>query len=150
MTVNFFSTLDDILVVTKTLTSVASVVCTPYKECNIMNPVLILTYNANILNANYFYIDEWHRYYFMSPPSVTPGQQMIINGEIDPLMTYSDSIRSLTCHVVRQENNTAKYLSDPTLPVKTITQTQNIQFNASPFDTSDKTKMHFLLTVIGG
>lgn len=73
-------------------------------DCNLLSPeFLIAETNFSILNANYFYIDYFNRYYFMKAPIATIGSthNYIVIGEIDPLKTYEQAILSTKQHIVR-------------------------------------------------
>lgn len=73
-------------------------------DCNLLSPeFLIAQTDFSILNANYFYIDYFNRYYFMKPLIATIGSthNYIVSGGIDPLKTYAQYILATKQHIVR-------------------------------------------------
>ena len=107
ITVDFYKAASDIKVVDKVLTNKLTLFNVILKEgCNVGEPILKLNYNPNLVNYNYCYIPEFGRYYyFVAPPTVTIGQEMIINLHIDVRKTYPSAIRNCTAHVVRSSSN---------------------------------------------
>lgn len=112
MTVIFYSTRSDRLELHKSLQQVGSANCTITDNCSIKNPVLILQYNRAIIAANYAYIDEWKKYYFIKDPVVMPGGRMRIELNEDVLYTNVDALESLRVEVIRNENLVEPYLPD--------------------------------------
>ncbi len=107
ITVDFYKTASDIKVVDKVLTNKLTLSNVILKEgCNVGEPVLKINYNPSLVNYNYCYIPEFGRYYyFVAPPTVTIGQEMIINLHVDVRKTYPNAIRNCTAHVIRSSSN---------------------------------------------
>lgn len=112
MTVTFYSTQSDRRALHKQLSQVGSANCTVTDDCSIKNPVLILQYNRAIVLANYAYIQEWSRYYFITNVDVMPGGRMRINLKVDVLYSNVDTLESLRVEVIRNENLVEPYLPD--------------------------------------
>ena len=116
MTIAIYKIKDDRRKVDKTLnntTKVAEITAHIKSDCNMLHPVLEIAYNALIMDANYIYISDWGRYYFIS--NLTVGSQRIyIRADIDVLQTYSSQIKDLVCVVERQEatDKANRYLPD--------------------------------------
>lgn len=61
---------------------------------------------------NYFYIPEFHRYYYLTGVSSVYNGLVSISGTVDVLMSYSDQIRDAYAIIRRQENSYNLYLDD--------------------------------------
>lgn len=119
MTINFYKIYDDKKVVSKKTdsTTLVKTVTGSFKEdCDVMSPVIEVTYDADLMTANYIYISELQRYYYISPP-VLSAQRLIFTGEVDVLKTYDTDIKKLPCVIARQQDpeyHSNRYLNDPT------------------------------------
>lgn len=130
LTLNFYLISDPPNTIEKDLNfSVTTERCYPYDSLNTLNPTFILKYSNNGLKDyskyNYFYVNEWDRYYFMKPPVYEKGK-VYITGEEDVLMTFKTEILDqevLVERTPRKESNA--YLPDggaqPYVPVWTST-----------------------------
>lgn len=116
MTITFYRITDDKRQVSKTLNSTTKLKDSTGEiksDCSVMNPRLEMSYDAALITANYMYIPDFGRYYFIDRID-TSAQRLFIQGHIDVLQTYSEQIRDLTCVVARQEaeNKSNLYLND--------------------------------------
>lgn len=83
----------------------ASISCQLLPDCTLSTPRLKLSLdNIDISNCNYFYLDTYGRYYYISGDSgiMNDGMFQLI-GEVDPLMSFSGQIDGLVCLVARNE-----------------------------------------------
>ena len=86
-------------------------------NCDMLNPTLELRLNENELNnlynyVNYFYIDKFDRYYFVTRVTFKNGV-VEIKGHVDVLKTYYEKgLSELYCVTRRQENRYNTYLND--------------------------------------
>ena len=97
----------------KSLTQVSTPLsCDIYNSESIITPRFILEYVG--VEANYCYVAELNRYYYIRDIVLAPGGQRILMCEVDVLMSNIDEILNLSCLVLRQENETLcnKYLVD--------------------------------------
>ncbi len=118
LTVTLMSTTDDPLVVTKTTTTIATVTGKPYENCSIGSPRVIINYAATLQAVNYMYIADFGRYYFVEPPVVIPGGEILISGNVDVLMSFDAAIRSCPATVIRSESVGAPtMIPDNKLPI---------------------------------
>ena len=100
-------------VLRKSLTQVSTPLsCDIYGSESIITPRFILEYVG--VEANYCYVAELNRYYYIRDIVLAPGGQRILMCEVDVLMSNIDEILNLSCLVLRQENETLcnKYLVD--------------------------------------
>lgn len=92
--------------------------CDPYDSVNIISPVLILDWNDTAMGANYCYISDFGRWYFINDIVITPAKKIVIKCNIDVLKTYADDIPDLTACVIRSESiGKPTYIVDNRLPV---------------------------------
>lgn len=159
MTLNLYTQSNDKRVVNKTLTAVASgVSITPTKGFNILKPIIIINYNSNYLGANYFYIPDLNKYYYISDIEIEIGKCITITGEIDIRKSYAAAIPNVVATVVRSESVGAPTeIPDSKLPIdpnreelKSIkilyegSSGKQARFTANPADWC------YILTVVGG
>lgn len=117
MTVNLFINYSDKKTVSKSLTALSSYECTLKDSCSILTPTLyIVDYTADLYRANYAYIPQYGRYYYVE---ITETPNMIqLDCVNDPLMSFNGSINGLNTYVVRQEYLYNMYIADSMLPVR--------------------------------
>ena len=97
----------------KSLTQISTPLsCDIYGSESIITPRFILEYVG--VEANYCYVAELNRYYYIRDIVLSPAGQRILMCEVDVLMSNIDEILNLNCLVLRQENETLcnKYLVD--------------------------------------
>lgn len=104
MTVDLLSTSDDPRTLDKTTTAIASLTAKPTENCSILSPRLIINYTAAASAANYMYIQDFGRYYFIDNITVSTGSELILSGSVDVLKTYSSEIKACEATVIRSES----------------------------------------------
>ena len=113
MYITLYRNSSDNRVLRKSLTQVSTPLsCDIYGSESIITPRFILEYVG--VEANYCYVAELNRYYYIRDIVLAPGGQRILMCEVDVLMSNIDEILNLSCLVLRQENETLcnKYLVD--------------------------------------
>ena len=113
MNIILYKNRSDNRVLRKSLTQVSTPLsCDIYGSESIITPRFILEYVG--VEANYCYVAELNRYYYIKDIVLAPGGQRILMCEVDVLMSNIDEILNLSCLVLRQENETLcnKYLVD--------------------------------------
>ena len=113
MNIILYRNSSDNRVLRKSLTQVSTPLsCDIYGSESIITPRFILEYVG--VEANYCYVAELNRYYYIRDIVLAPGGQRILMCEVDVLMSNIDEILNLSCLVLRQENETLcnKYLVD--------------------------------------
>lgn len=158
--VQFFKCSDDNRVVSKNLTAFPNnqynnVI--PKGELNIMKPQLIVKVDsANIGElmgfANYMYIPELSRYYYIQDKSLLTGNRISLTGSIDVLMTYAAGIRNLNGTITRQENIGINDIVDSLLPLQNRKELAVVEFESSEFNITgaNGSSYNFVLNVSGG
>lgn len=127
----------------------------PTDQLDIETPNFVVNYSAALLACNYIYATDYGRFYF-AKVRTKPGNEMIIECESDPLMSFKTQI--LACDILAQR---AESLGKPTqyrdsmLPVypskKNVTSIV-MQHSAALLsnDLDADASNCYLLTVLGG
>ena len=113
MNIILYKNRSDNRVLRKSLTQVSTPLsCDIYGSESIITPRFILEYVG--VEANYCYVAELNRYYYIKDIVLAPGGQRILMCEVDVLMSNIDEILNLNCLILRQENESLcnKYLVD--------------------------------------
>lgn len=120
--------------------------------CTLESPQLLLRCDTYSTTANYCYIPEYGRFYYITGHTFNKGEQVIINCTVDVLQTYSNFIRGLTCTVLRQENEKPNKIVDGSLPISPEKRLRTIRFSDSPFNLNgaNQSSFNFILNVAGG
>ena len=125
MTITFYNNESDAIEVSKKITSVSSIdKAKIINETDILNPSIIVSrnfYDNIILQANYLYIDNLHRYYYINNISFADSM-IVIDCTVDVLMSYKNGIRNITCTVTRNENLKNGYLNDDNYNIQAYKQ----------------------------
>lgn len=128
MNVIFYHNSSDNRAVNKTISQVASVTCTPFEDVNIHKPVFITAYTSAISNANYMYVPNFNRYYYVQT-ALLPGGKCAVSGEVDVLMSHADGIRGISCVIGRQAAGKNFDIADSNIATK---QRKNVvEYNAT-------------------
>lgn len=101
--------------VSKDLTTVATVTGVLRDGTSIIDPTILIEQStqANIISAaNYAYISELGRYYYITQPASYVNGLWMITLHVDVLMTYANQIRAQNAVVARQEFIYNMYLDD--------------------------------------
>ena len=100
---------------------------------DILNPTIDIKTDdiENIVkNANYMYVDQLGRYYFITDMEIIRNGLVRISGRVDVLMTYSDKIREQRGIIARNEkifnlygeDNEFRFDARPIIKVKSFTK----------------------------
>lgn len=117
--ISLYNNTDDPKTVHKQPTLIASnITCYPTEAVDIMAPRLELDYNSSYTQANYCYIPEFNRWYFINDININTAQRMELSCAIDVLKTYETDIPNVNACVIRSESVGAPtYVVDNKLPV---------------------------------
>lgn len=121
MNITFYSTSDPPKKLNKTITPIGTAkALTPTSQIDVLNPVAVInydsTYGDQIINANYAYIDTFHRYYFIKC-SLDIAKRIIVSGSVDYLMSWKDGIANCSATVIRSQSAGVNYCIDKKYPV---------------------------------
>ena len=134
----------------KSLTQVSTPLsCDIYGSESIITPRFILEYVG--VEANYCYVAELNRYYYIRDIVLAPGGRRILMCEVDVLMSNIDEILNLNCLIVRNENTEFTYLTDEQVMITTDKKLEIIEFTGSVIniDNASSATTNFILAVAG-
>ena len=113
-----YGTTDDSRVIDKTLTAIKTLTAKPAEPMTILTPRVVIDYDADVIAANYAYIPEFGRYYYITDISIATGNRMTVSLTVDVLKTYADEIRECGGVVSRSEAaGNPTYIPDSSLPI---------------------------------
>lgn len=142
-TATFYINTSDDKRVDKNLTPVRTVTIDYKDDTDITEPTIKVSTFANVFKANYVYLSDFDRFYFVR--STTVSQQYVyIVLEEDVRYTLRYQIRKCRAIIKRQENVYDAYLDDDKFKAEGFTRIQTYTFG------SGFTQNAFLLTIAGG
>lgn len=128
MTVKLAKTISENECLVKELTDEKDIECVMVNT-DINHPVLKL--KSENVDYNYCYIEYFHRYYFVNKPEGRNGEHILLNCNVDVLMSYKDELLELECNVIRNENIPIGELVDEKLPVLAKRRIVSFEFGDS-------------------
>lgn len=139
----------DNITVNKNISQLGSNLTLSMKEdTDIINPTIFISRTINMKTANYLYIQDLNRYYFIN--SIETSQQYyILHCTVDVLMSYKGQILSQWAIVSRNANRTKMYLQDEKLKLYNVTRYEPIPFPSGFYQSGSKVSS-FVLTLNGG
>lgn len=128
--------------VSKSITAIKKMTCQGYKDCNLVNPQILIDYDTALFSANYMYLPLFNRYYYITDITSLNGRQVLVSGHTDVLMSFP--VRSLSGVVARNENAYNLYLQDKMFRVNNFNYvvTKNFPSGMTP-------NSNFIFTVAG-
>ena len=133
--------------VDKTLTQIGSdLTCTARGECSILNPEVELALDTIPADANYMYIEDFGRYYFIDEIVSVRTGLVRIRGTVDPLTSFATQLRQCSGIVKRAESANAynTYLDDGAFRTYANPEIRTLEFP------SGFTTWEYLLAIAGG
>lgn len=116
---------------------------------SIISPTIAVE-DPNALVANYAYIQEFRRYYYIENVSVTPTGLYTLSLSVDVLMSFKNYFTQLSGIIARQENLYNLYLDDDKFLVNAQRMYVTKQFpNKVPAANTTGSKP-FIITLAGG
>ena len=114
MDVITYTTTDEAEKVTKTLTNAATYSNVTMKDpTDTVHPVITIQTTANLSSVNYMRIERYGRYYFVEKPIAVKNGVWELHCTSDPLMSFKNSLLSVSGTVTRSETLFNAYLNDP-------------------------------------
>lgn len=131
MTIELYQNKSDAIYLNKTINYYATITGTLRDACSLLNPIILFEYSEgdtawidvvdgdnedleddlgfynpyNILDANYCYIREFNRYYYITNITIISNKIYSLSMAVDVLMSYKDKILDLDAYVSRNEND---------------------------------------------
>lgn len=136
MNIQLLSISDDTRKINKTVNQITELLPCAVTEDNnsIISPKMLLKWNVAYIGANYAYIPEFQRYYFIDDISLMTGGNCVISLSIDVLYTYSAEIMQLKVTAARSSNKYNRYLNDNQQVTTNNPINQIKQFGGLPFN----------------
>lgn len=143
MTIQFYSTSQDDRTVNKTLNAIGNSITGKLLTLNkVLNPAI--AFNRNVpIGANYAYITEFNRYYFIRDISQDINGIVTVQFYVDVLMSYKEEILN-SIGKVSSGNSYNPYATNA-IPIDVRGYIKAVNFN-NPFS---ETKNNILITVRG-
>lgn len=132
-------------VIGKNLTQIKTLECNFKNDVSIINPNLVLYYEAALLSANYCYIPNFNRYYYIDEIIPITGDRSVIRCKVDVLESFKNDIKSLTAIINKQETIADKFIDDGSWIVENKDFLQSYNFSNGFNDSGE-----FILITAGG
>ena len=157
MNIQLLSISDDTRKINKTVNQITELLpCAVTEDSNsVLNPKMLLKWNSNYIGANYAYIPEFQRYYFIDDISLNTGGNCVVSLSVDVLYTYSAQILQMTVTAARSSNKYNRYLNDnqqvtTNNPINQIKKLPNMPFAPSVMGGSSRCYVVALGKTSGG
>lgn len=113
------------------------------EDSSIVDPYIVLSAPTNIIRANYMFIPDLGRYYYITD-WILSKNRIYVKGHVDVLMSFRVAIKEVWAIMERQENNFDLYLNDSMISIENPNDVRTINFPGAFNDTSE-----FILIVAG-
>lgn len=114
MTLTLYANTSEANRLVKDISEIATYSGTLREAASILDPVITIETDSNTLfTANYAYIPDFGRYYYIEEITAVNNKLYQIRLHVDVLMTYAEKIKEQTAIIQRQENRYNLYLNDP-------------------------------------
>lgn len=97
------------------------------EDTSITNPTFILRTQSKVLTANYIYVPDLSRYYYINDYTVS-HQRIYINCHVDVLMSFKNELKNENVIVARNTKLFNMYLDDPKYKVQNRTAVRTVVF----------------------
>jgi hypothetical protein len=122
MQIKLYNTKSERNRLTKVLNNEVTLIGNLERACDIVNPIIVLGYDATLATKNYVYIADYGRYYFISN-IVFDDETMIIYMHCDVLMSFRADILASIARVIRSASNYDLMIVDNMIINKANTRT---------------------------
>ncbi|MBR5825198.1 MAG: hypothetical protein IKY67_13790 [Paludibacteraceae bacterium] len=144
MNIVFYNNLSDYNTINKNITEVLTLTGTLKDGCSITNPVIRIE-NTGIVNANYCYIEEFGRFYFIDEQTILSNKVISISMSVDVLESFKTQILGLNVIIDNSTNIVDKYIEDEIWKSKVKTSTTILNFDSGFNDSGE-----YILITAGG
>lgn len=133
--IKFYNTPDKANIINKTLNGELTVTGLLKDNSSIYNPSFRIKLNKDLFNKNYFYVDMYKRYYFITDIVIEDNVEMVISGKVDVLESFKDDILNSRQIIGRQESQYNVYLVDDMIQSEGRDRIAVEKIGSSPFVT---------------
>lgn len=157
MTLTLYINQSDTLVVNKQIEALKSQV--EFKlldDCDEFSPVLILKNETAAQSANYIYIEDWHKYYYITDRTYNNNGILTLACREDVLMTLKGQYLGIPQIITRSSDPAVynSYLNDGMFQAQSNMQIQQKILKVDKFNTrlstTDDGTANYILTTING
>lgn len=122
----FYMNASDPETIGKSLTAVTTLSGYLKNDCDVINPRIVVE-NTGMINANYCYIAEFGRYYYIDRQTIMSNYKVMLEMSVDVLESFKTQIKNLSCMVDNSTENNDRYLmgEEWKTTVKTTTHIKN-------------------------
>lgn len=96
----------------KELTQIGTIEGRLFQNTSITKPSIMFDLDTAVFSANYLYIPQFKRYYFITDDVNVSANKWQIQARVDVLTSFKSAIRENTAIIERQENEYNLYLDD--------------------------------------
>lgn len=96
----------------KELTQIGTIEGRLFQNTSITKPSIMFDLDTTVFSANYLYIPQFNRYYFITDVVNVSANKWQIQARVDVLTSFKSAIRENTAIIERQENEYNLYLDD--------------------------------------
>lgn len=96
----------------KELTQIGTIEGRLFQNTSITKPSIMFDLDTAVFSANYLYIPQFNRYYFITDVVNVSANKWQIQARVDVLTSFKSAIRENTAIIERQENEYNLYLDD--------------------------------------
>ena len=96
----------------KELTQIGTIEGRLFQNTSITKPSIIFDLDTTVFSANYLYIPQFNRYYFITDVVNVSANKWQIQARVDVLTSFKSAIRKNNAIIERQENEYNLYLDD--------------------------------------
>lgn len=124
--------------------------CRMLDACSILRPVILLNVGpqANPTGANYAYISEYNRYYWVSDWTVNRGQ-WVATLSIDPLASWKEEIGNSFQYVLRSSSESNPTVQDSMYPATSASTWDSAVPSENPF-AHELGSGEYVIGIVGG
>lgn len=132
MVINLYTNFSPKKKIGKSLTLVKAMTGTLREECDMINPSVLIE-NAGVIHANYAYIPDFSRYYFITKITSVRNGLWRVDMHVDVRESFADEIKNNIALVERASGYYNLYLPDNMMPLTqdrfTMTYTLGSEFS---------------------
>lgn len=115
------------------------------EDTSVIDPTFILRTKSKVLTANYIFVPDLGRYYYIKD-YVLSHQRLYISCHVDVLMSFKSEFKNRTVIVKRNEVNWNVYQNDNETLTYQYTAKRTIPFPNKPFNMANT---QFILGIVG-
>ena len=135
MTITLYKTSSQKNKITKSLSSALQLDVKLKGECSIERPRLMLT-GLTDFTYNYLYIPTYKRYYYINDYNFITNDLVMIDCEVDVLMSFKDSILANKGTIERNESVYNSMFIDSSIPTTIDDNIRTLKFPENPFESN--------------